>query len=342
MTPLSPSPSGCPISSADREELLAICERTFQNPRADGTLPRQFHAKTHACLRGTLRIDPPDDPVLRHGLFARAGTYPALTRFSNSFFGRDDHPDIRGLAIKLNGVPGDVCEGAPPGQHDFVLMSEPVGPARDAAEALNLFRALGGIRRISLLSVLAPRYLMPSLWPWRIRWRYLAFLNQSGLRHLLGHDLAQTSYYSVTPYRLGEDAMKVVVRPDAAAKARSPTRGKDFCARLQAALEAGPIRFEVCVQPRTFDSDPIEDARVAWKSPIRQVGVLEIPPQDVAATIPLGESLAFSPWNALSAHAPLGSINVLRQAAYAASARNRCANAVPPAHAWVGEPEDHG
>lgn len=73
---------------------------------------------------------------------------------------------------------------------------------------------------------------------------------------------------------------------------------------------------------------------MAWKSPVHVVGTLEIPPQDVADTIALGEALTFSPWNCLAAHEPLGSINTLRQDAYAASAANRGATAVPPTAAW--------
>lgn len=326
---------GCPLDPAHRDELLDICRRTFQKPRHDGALPRQFHAKTHACLRATLTIDPPDDPAVRHGLFAQPGRYPALVRFSNSFFDDDAHPDVRGMALKVNGVAGEVCDGAPPGQQDFVLMNEAIGPARDAAEAMHLFRALDGIRRVTAAAILAPRYLFPSPLPWRLRWRYFAFLSISGLRHLRGRDLAQMTYNSVTPYRLGDGATKFLVRPDAAALARRPAKGADFCARLQAALDAGPIRFTVCLQPRVLDTDPIDDARRAWKSPVRPVGRLEIAPQDVAASIALGDRLTFSPWNGLVAHEPLGSVNALRRSAYAASAANRNAETTPPPSAWT-------
>jgi hypothetical protein len=322
------------VDPADRDELLEICRRTFQKPGPDGVLPRQFHGKTHACLRARLTVERPDDPALRHGLFARSGSYPALVRFSNSFFDDDAHPDVRGLAVKLGGVEGEVCAGAPPGQQDFVLMNEAVGPARDAAEAMQLFRALDGIRKVTAANILAPRYLFPSLLPWRVRWRYFAFLGLSGLRHLRGRDLAQTAYNSVTPYRFGDGATKFLVRPEPAALARRPAKGRDFGAKLQTALDAGPIRFVFCLQPRTRDADPIDDARRAWRSPVRIVGRLEIPPQDVAASVALGERLTFSPWNCLVAHEPLGSVNALRRAAYAASAENRGAEAVPPAWAW--------
>lgn len=323
-------PTSCPVDPAQRDELLAICERTFQRPEADGTLPRQFHRKTHACLRAVLTIDPPDDPAVRHGLFARPGRYDTLVRFSNSFFAEDDHPDARGLALKVTGVDGAVCDGAPPGQQDFVLMNAETGPARNADEAMSLFRALDGLRRATISAVAAPRYLFPSLLPWRARWRYLLFLGESGLQHLRGFDLAQLAYGSVTPYRLGDGATKFALVPDAAARARRPAKGKSLAGRLQAALDSGPIRFDFRLQPRVLDSDPMEDVRRAWRSPTVTVGSLEIPPQDVAATVALGDRLTFSPWNCLAAHEPLGSINALRRAAYAASAANRGAQAKAP------------
>lgn len=313
-----------------RDELLAICARTFQRPEPDGSLPRQFHRKTHACLRAVLTIDPPDDPAVRHGLFATPGRYQALVRFSNSFFPKDDQPDARGLAIKVTGVDGAVCDGAPPGQQDFVLMNAETGPARDAAEAMELFRALDGVRRISTSSVAAPRYLFPSLLPWRMRWRYLAFLCDSGLQHLRGHDLAQLAYGSVTPYRLGDGAMKFGLRPNPSDRARRPAKGQDLGTKLQVVLDTGPIRFDFQLQPRVLSSDPLEDVRQTWRSPTVTVGSLEIPPQDVAETTGLGDRLTFSPWNCLAAHEPLGSINMLRRAAYAASAANRGAQPTAP------------
>ena len=328
--PVVSRPTSCPIDPAQRDELLEICARTFQRPNPDGSLPRQFHRKTHACLRATLTIDPPDDPGIRHGLFARPGRYHTLARFSNSFFAEDDHPDARGLALKVTGVEGPVCNGAPPGQQDFVLMNAETGPARDADEAMELFRSLDGLRRATISAVAAPRYLFPSLLPWRARWRYLAFLCASGLQHWRGYDLTQLSYGSVTPYRIGDGAMKFALVPDAEASVGRPTKGKDFSGKLQSALDAGPIRFDFRLQRRVLESDPMEDVRQAWRSPAVLVGRLEIPPQDVAATVDLGDRLTFSPWNCLAAHTPLGSINALRRAAYAVSAANRGAEATAP------------
>lgn len=314
------SGAGCPFDPA---ETLAILQRTFQRPGADGSVGRQFHAKTHACLRGSFRVEPADDPALRHGLFAAPGRYPAVARFSSSFFADDRTPDGRGLAMKLDGVEGAVCDGAPAGQQDFVLLDQPTQPFRTAADALALFRALDGAE-LTPSRLLAPAYSFPGWDPRRVRWHYLRLLLATGRTHARTRDLARSTFYSGTPYRLGEGAAKYVCRPAGAGRAGS---GRDFRERLQGALDAGPLAFDFFLQPRARADDPIDDAARPWKSPLVRVGRLQIPPQSVEPGMDLGDRLAFSPWNCLEAHAPLGSVNALRRHAYAASAANRSGDA---------------
>jgi hypothetical protein len=62
-----------------------------------------------------------------------------------------------------------------------------------------------------------------------------------------------------------------------------------------------------------------------------KVGRLVFPPQEVVATIARGDRLAFSPWNCLRAHEPLGSINAIRRLAYRESAEARGGDAGFPA-----------
>ncbi|SMF41759.1 hypothetical protein SAMN06265365_11328 [Tistlia consotensis] len=304
-------------------EILERLRRTFQRPRSDGSLPRQVHDKTHACLTATFRVEPAAEPALRHGLFAEAARYPALVRFSNSLFQDDRWPDTRGLAIKLKGVAGSVCDGAPAGQHEILLADKPVQPFRDAAEATELFRVLDGIPSVTVLNMLGARYAFPALDPRRIRWHYLATLLATGWHTAADRDLARVTYYSATPYRLGDGATKYLCRPDAQTKRRPRARGCDFRSRLQSALDRGPLGFDFLLQPRRGEEDPIDDASRAWRGPAVRVGHLEIPPQDVMAGVALGDRLSFNSWHCLAAHEPLGSVNTLRRAAYRASAENR-------------------
>ena len=92
------------------------------------------------------------------------------------------------------------------------------------------------------------------------------------------------------------------------------------------------LRVQLCVNT---DEMPIEDASVEWPedmSPWVTVATLSVPPQDSwqgDATQAEEDALAFSPWNGLAAHRPLGGVNRARKIVMAASrefrsAFNRC------------------
>lgn len=312
----------CPFH-AHAIAVSAMCRRTFQRPRADGTMPRTFHDKTHACLAGEFHVEPAERAEYRHGVFAEKRMFRAEGRFSNSFFADDGHPDARGLAIKLTGVPGEVFEGAPPGQQDFLLVNHPTSPTGDAADTREFFSTLDGLKKITPARLFAFRYAMPSWNPFRARWRYFRLVLETCRRHAQGRDLAAMSYYSVTPFRLGEGAVKFVVRPGLDTAGGGRTTCRDFRDRLRAALERGSLTFDFFIQPKLGESESLECADVAWETPLVKVGRLVFPPQDVGATIARGDRLAFSPWNCLRAHEPLGSINALRRLAYRESAEAR-------------------
>jgi hypothetical protein len=69
---------------------------------------RDVHSKAHGCVRATLEVGELE-PRLRHGLFARAGTYEAWVRFSSgdTRVQSDLVRDARGFALKVMGVPGE-------------------------------------------------------------------------------------------------------------------------------------------------------------------------------------------------------------------------------------------
>lgn len=105
-----------------------------------------------------------------------------------------------------------------------------------------------------------------------------------------------TRWWSMVPYRFGErHAVKYAARS---------------CAPI-----AGAHCFEFMLQ---FQSDPasmpIEDASVAWDealSPFEPVALIILGEEALPATVCATE---FSPWQALTVHAPLGGINRLRRA----------------------------
>jgi len=81
---------------------------------------------------------------------------------------------------------------------------------------------------------------------------------------------------------------------------------------------------------------PVEDVSVEWDEEVSKpipVATLTIDVQDVDS--PEGralaeecETMAFSPWNALAEHRPMGGINRLRQAVYLASQAKRAAKSL--------------
>lgn len=106
---------------------------------------------------------------------------------------------------------------------------------------------------------------------------------------------APTRWWSMLPYRFGErHAVKYGARP---------------CPPI-----AGAACFEFMLQ---FQSDPasmpIEDASVAWDealSPFEPVALIVLGNETLP---PAACTTTFSPWQALSVHAPLGGINRLRR-----------------------------
>jgi hypothetical protein len=64
--------------------------------------------KQHAGVRATLPTFADLPAWARVGIFASAGEHPSYVRFSNGSAGHapDRAPDVRGIALKIVGVPG--------------------------------------------------------------------------------------------------------------------------------------------------------------------------------------------------------------------------------------------
>jgi hypothetical protein len=323
------APAGCPFQRASN--LAAeIIRRNYQPTRPDGRRPRGVHDKTHACLRAEFHVLPPADPRLQHGLFAAETRHPALIRFSSSTFQTDWQPDLRGLAIKLHGVCGDCFEDGPAGQQDFVLMNEPTALFRDDQDVLEILRVLDGRGLVGIADGFIPRMIFSRLHRAGIRWPHVLGMFKMARQRFRTNDLLRFDYHSISPYRLGDLAVKYRLRPDDAVRARQRARGPTFTARLQSTLDQGPVAFTFCIQPRLGDHESLETVSRAWRGPAFPVARLTVPPQDVAATRGLGDKLTFNPWHGLRAHAPLGRINAMRRTAYRVSAEYRGAQAEFP------------
>ncbi len=110
---------------------------------------------------------------------------------------------------------------------------------------------------------------------------------------------------------------------------------------MSAFLSSSAAQFEIMVQTQT---DPVsmstEDATVRWserRSPFQRIATLTIPRQvfwpapgmppeilkAASEVMELGENMSFMPWHGLTAHEPIGPINLARRRIYADMSKYR-------------------
>lgn len=291
-------------------ELRKKMEVTYVGTR----MLRDAHPKMHGCVRGEFAVLPNLPADLCIGLFGEAKTYPVWARFSNqnNTAAPDDKPDIRGVAIKLIGVPGVklLTQESQCTNHDFVMISDSRFVTKDVEEFDGLIKGLvGGFLKLGwyfLTHLRVLRNLMSSL---------RRFNNPLTIR-----------YFSVAPYLLGKRAVKYSLIPRNAGRGRPPANRSDNYLRVAmiADLKSKAAVFDFAIQ---FQTDPykmpIEDPGITWDesiSPFLPVATLTIPPQDFDKTSrdEFGDNLSFNPWRCLAEHRPLGGISRARRQVYEA------------------------
>jgi hypothetical protein len=325
MTP-SPTPLALgaesipPGEPAQIEELLSLLRRVQeQHDRASRGTPRTVHPKQHGCVRAELIVEPELPPALRQGVFREARTFPALVRFSNSRMRDDRLSDAHGMAIKLFDVDGvkllELEPYAP--THDFILVDHPVFFARNVADFVPLAQDFcrlmtgGPVEKacVVLKGMLSQDY----------RYRLIRRMTAKRPDSPLG-----IRYWSTTPSRFGEGAMKFSLQPQPdGAPVEPPAASADKLRHaVSRHLREREARFDFLVQLQTDPvTMPVEDPSVEWPesvSPWRKVATLRIPPQlfESAEQVKFGENLSFTPWHALPEHRPLGGINRARRRVY--------------------------
>ncbi len=297
---------------------------------------RALHRKGTLGAQASFEILPDLPAELRVGLFAAPATYAAYVRFSNGspVHQADRKPDVRGLAVKLVGVPGKkLIPGLEDAStQDFLAIQTPMTPFSHADD----FVAAVWAARQPLLAL--PR-----------------FIGAFGLGRalVLGKKfaasiggpiatLAQKRFFSALPIRYGSYAAKYAFLPtptDGAAATAALGNDRDcFGKDLGARLARGPLTYDFAVQLfRDERRTPIEDGSVEWlesDAPFVRVGRLVIPQQDVTTgrgqqVTALVEKLSFDPWHALEAHRPLGNMMRARSHAYRLSTQDRKAAPEP-------------
>ncbi len=298
---------------------------------ASGTAARALHAKGHSGVRATLAIHADVPAHAKHGVFAEARTFDARVRWSNGSGKRqsDKAGDVRGIAVKLLGVPGKkILPGLEDATtQDFLAIQSSSTPFRTADEFMAFVRAAESPASL-------PFRLLGALGLFRT-FQVLGALARTAGKPVAS--LAGTTFYSALPIRIGPHAARIAFAPCQAKDAALPDgRGRDYLAEdLRARLSRGELAYDLRLQ--FFESEattPIEDASVDWSTPYVAVGRLTIPSQDLAsdegkALAAAVEAMSFDPWHALVEHTPLGGMMRARKVAYFSSTKERGASKEP-------------
>jgi len=318
------------------ETMEKINETTFRDMKHG---LRAVHAKSHGLLIGEFSVLDNLDAELAQGLFAQAGTYPAVMRFSTipGDLLDDQVSTPRGLAIKLIGVPGQRLAGTEGDTtQDFVMVNGPAFGAPDAKHFLKNLKLVASTtdksealkKAFSALARGAEKVVE-------------AFGSKSPtIISLGGHpetNVLGETFYSQVPMLYGPYVAKfsiAPVSPELVALTNAKVDLHDHPDGLREAVIAHFARYggewEFRVQLCTnLSSMPIEDASVTWsedESPFVTVARITVPPQpawNAGRSAAIDDGMAFNPWHALAAHRPLGSVMRARKMVYGAMAQVR-------------------
>ena len=283
-------------------------------------MPRQVHTKMHGCVKGIFTVESGLDEDLRVGVFKEPRDYNCWIRFSNANLPpqSDGKKDVRGIAIKLMGVPGEKLLNSKRHEttHDFLLMSSEVFFSKNIKQFSPLLRAATSAESKKLLL------------------KY--FLTHPGMiirllkSQVKCNNPLSIRYWSTQPFRFGkpDKAVKYYLKPsNDNVIINENTEDEDFLRfNLAQTLNDHAAEFDFFVQFQTDPKEmPIEDPTVPWDSEFQKVATLVIPAQefDTMEQFRYGEKLSFNAWHALPAHRPLGNFNRARKRAYEAMSRFR-------------------
>ena len=292
---------------------------------------RDAHAKSHGVLAGELHVRPDLPEHLAQGLFAEPRVYPVILRLSTApgDLRSDQVPVQRGFAVKVIGVPGPRAPEDGFTTQDFLLVNHPTlpfGTIKEYAKLQGLLEKQPGqsdqqLQIAGLGARVAAKALTALRRPLPPAVETLAAANN----HILGE-----TFYSMAALRYGDYVAKISATPlseNVRALTGQPVTKKggesalrdlvtEFFTSQSAEYE---LRAQLCVD---IDRMPVENASVLWSdelSPFQAVATIHLPAQDPysdARRRYADDVLSFSPWHALEAHRPLGSIMRSRRAAY--------------------------
>jgi len=293
---------------------------------------RASHAKSSACVVGTLSVPEGLPPELAQGLFAAPGVHQVAVRFAQGpgELLRDRVGTHRGMAIKVFGAVGPKLPEHAEDTQDFVLASGTTFPSGTASGFLRDGSVIGKAAALpegvkSAVSSVARNFN-----------RVLhAFGTESGMADFFGHPFSHPlaePYYSQAPIRFGEYVAKVAAVPVSSAQLAltewrlDPKQDEDgFRHAATDFFRTQDAVYELRAQLWSdAKSQPIEDASVEWsetETPFRTIGTIQLPRQDAYGAERVryfDEVMTFRPAHSLEAHRPLGSVMRARLQVYKA------------------------
>ncbi len=302
---------------------------------------RGQHPKHHGVVRAEFAVETNLPPDLARGVFAVPRTFQAWVRFSNGSTDDDRVGDVHGMAVKLLDVGGEKDKPT----QDFVLMDNPAFFARDVRSNRRLGAAGLRARRPTIIGTLLfwrpersrrAAYVLVRHFLLGLRFHELRVLRAATSK--TPADPLAVTYWSATPYRLGDTAVKYKAVPDATPTGTPPDDPHRLRLAMADRLRAGGVRFDFFVtRYRDPGTTPIEDASVAWPddpASLVKVAEVRIPAQefDTPDQMRFAENLSYTPWHSLPEHRPLGGINRARRVVYDVLSKYRHrANAAPQA-----------
>ena len=293
-------------------EMAVLIRKVSESRHQTGKVKRFNQAKSLGCFDAEFSVNDDVPNNLKHGVFAAPGDYRASVRFANASTVDDGDKDLRGLSIRVFGVPGDVVWGMP-GQQDFVFNSHPV-----------LFASTPEEFRDFIQAQLDDSIFWYFLNPFDSHLGALMILLDARDRPNSPFDIR---YWSTTPSRLGRGDKVVKYSVRSCSDYQSP-EPDDYSqnymrAAMHTHLQQTDACFDFMLQLQTNEQDmPIDDSSALWdeeQSPFIPVAQLTIKKQEFLSKHALEqcETVEFNPWQSLVEHEPLGRMNYVRRQIYA-------------------------
>ena len=326
------------------EEFKTILLKEMKDEAApDQPKKRGQHPKPHGFVVAKFTVLEGLPEELKIGLFREPRPYTAVIRFSNTAAKDDSTPDTHGMAIKLLGVKGKkLLEGEEDAEtQDFVMIDHPLFFAQDVASTLEIDKTTGALlqdeaMRKRLKGLLTEKEQRGELTN-ALAEKRPKEVGIMQLRRSLRPSPLAAEYFSTTPYKFGETAVKYSAQPKPPHVAvRTKMEGENYLRKAlveQLTERKQPATFGFYVQrqgdPKAM---PIEDPTVKWMSAWEEVATIEIGAQDFdfPKMEAWGNALSYTPWHALKEHRPLGGINRARKVIYPASSELRHQNRGAP------------